>query len=216
MIKVGIVDDHEVLRQGMELLLSNKEGLKVVFTAANGEEGVKKCRIYKPDVVLMDIKMPKMNGVEAVKIIKSELQNIKIIILTTFNEDEYLFDSLRYGASGYLLKDATPDEIAEGINTVYNGGALIKPDTAVKLINKLNQVSNKSLKKDTDKKINQLTKREKDICKSVAQGKNNKEISEQLYLSEGTVKNHITVILNKLELRDRTQLAIYTLNNQIG
>lgn len=215
MIKVGIVDDYEIFRQGLELLLNTKENIEVVFTASNGQEGVKKSKIYKPDVVLMDIKMPVMNGVDAVKLIKSDIEDIKIIILTTFNEDKYLFDSLKYGASGYLLKDASPNEIAEGIYTVFNGGALIKPDTAVKLIKKLNEISNEDQEEINDNKINQLTKREKDICILIADGKNNREISEEIFLSEGTVKNHITNILNKLNLRDRTQLAIFTIRNKL-
>lgn len=214
MIKVGIVDDHEVLRKGLELLLNNKEDIKIVFTASNGKEGVKKCSIYKPDVVLMDIRMPIMDGVEAVKQIKAEMENVKIIILTTFNEDDYLFNSLKNGASGYLLKEASPDEIAEGIRIVYNGGALLKPDITVKIIDKLNKISTNNSEK-IDSRVNDLTDREKDICKLIANGKNNKEISDELFLSEGTIKNHITNILNKIGLRDRTQLAIFTIKNKL-
>ena len=159
--------------------------------------------------------MPEMNGVEATALIKKDFPNIKIIVLTTFNDDQYIYDSLKNGASGYLLKDTSPAEIAKAIRTVYNGGALIQSEVAVKVIDKFSQLVKEVVDKPIDSKVNLLTEREIDICKLIAEGKNNQEIAEELFLSKGTVKNHITRVLIKLDLRDRTQLAVFTIRNDL-
>ncbi|RKD31199.1 response regulator transcription factor [Thermohalobacter berrensis] len=216
MIKVVIVDDQKILTEGLKMVLSKKEEIEVCGIALDGDEAYMVCKKTNPDIVLMDIKMPKVNGVEATKRIKRDFPRTKIIVLTTFNDDEYIYDALKNGASGYLLKDADPDKIAEAIKTVYNGGALIQPDVATKVIDKFSQLAKGSLEKDIDKRVDKLTKREKDICRLLGEGKNNKEIAKELYLSEGTVKNHITNILGKLELRDRTQLAIFAVKNGLS
>ncbi|MTI68675.1 MAG: response regulator transcription factor [Firmicutes bacterium] len=215
MIKILIADDQDILKQGLSMILGNMEDIKVCGLASNGNEAYKLCKKKKPDVVLMDIKMPALNGVEATKIIKEDFENIKIIVLTTFNDDEYIYEALKNGASGYLLKDASPEKIADAIRTVHNGGALIQSDVAVKVIDKFSKLACESKSKEKDKRVKTLTKRELEICRLLAQGKNNKEIAQALFISKGTVKNHITKILTKLELRDRTQLAIFSVKNDI-
>ena len=159
--------------------------------------------------------MPEVNGVEATAIIKKDFPNIKIIVLTTFNDDEYIYDALRNGASGYLLKDTSPSEILKAVRIVHNGGALIQSEVAVKVINKFSQLANETVDKHIDPKAKLLTEREIEICRLIAEGKNNQEIAEQLFLSQGTVKNHITRVLIKLDLRDRTQLAVFTIKNDL-
>lgn len=213
MINLAIVDDQSILRDGLKFMLSKKENLKVIGTGENGRESYELCRHNHIDVMLMDIKMPIMDGVEATKIIKRDFPYINIIILTTFNDDEYIFEALKNGASGYLLKDATMEKIEEAINEVYNGGALIQANVAKKMVNMFSKMTN--LNVEIDSRVENLTDREKDILKNLGEGKSNKEIGESLFIGEGTVKNHITSILNKLELRDRTQLALFAVKNRI-
>jgi len=168
-----------------------------------------------PDVVLMDIQMPELNGVEVTKMIHRDFPKVKVIVLTTFNDDEYIYDALKNGASGYLLKDTSPSEIARAVRTVYNGGALIQSEVAVKVIDKFSELAKEKREKSIDPRAELLTDREKDICRLIAEGKNNKEIADELFLSQGTVKNHITRVLIKLDLRDRTQLAVFTIKNDL-
>ena len=215
MIKLLLADDQDILTEGLKLILGAEEDIEIVGTANNGKKAYELCRIRKPDVVLMDIQMPEVNGVEATEMIKKEFPNIKIIVLTTFNDDEYIYDALKNGASGYLLKDTSPVEILKAVRTVYNGGALIQSEVAVKVIDKFSQLAKKTEDKHIDSKAELLTDREIEICRLIAEGKNNKEISGELFLSQGTVKNHITKILIKLDLRDRTQLAIFTIKNEL-
>jgi len=209
-MRVIIVDDQELMRQGLTMILSRDEGIEVVAQGSNGLEAVTLCDTHQPDVVLMDIRMPEMNGVEATKAIKAKHPQIQILILTTFNDDSFIFGSLKNGASGYLLKDAAPEEILKGIHTVYEGGSLMNPDVAAKVVQKLNE---EKTMRSVDNRINDLTDRETDICHHLGEGHNNREIGEILFISEGTVKNNITRILDKLDLRDRTQLALFAVKN---
>lgn len=215
MIKVLLVDDQDILVEGLKLILGKEEDIHICGTADNGRKAYEACKRNRPDVVLMDIKMPDMNGVEATGMIKRDFPDIKVIVLTTFNDDEYIYDALKNGASGYLLKDASPAEIAGALRTVYNGGALIQSEIAVKVLDKFSELARGNRQKDKDSKAELLTEREKDICRLIAEGKNNREIADELYLSEGTVKNHITRVLIKLDLRDRTQLAVFTIKNDL-
>jgi DNA-binding NarL/FixJ family response regulator len=215
MIKILLADDQDILTEGLKLILGADEDIEIVGTADNGKKAYELCRIKKPHLVLMDIQMPEVNGVEATAMIKKDFPQIKIIVLTTFNDDEYIYDALKNGASGYLLKDTSPAEILRAVRTVYNGGALIQSEVAVKVLDKFSQLANKAVDKQADPKVKLLTDREIEICRLIAEGKNNQEISEELFLSQGTVKNHITKILLKLDLRDRTQLAIFTINNDL-
>ncbi|KPU44262.1 transcriptional regulatory protein DegU [Oxobacter pfennigii] len=215
MIKVLLVDDQDILLEGLKLILGKEEGIKICGTAGNGKKAYEACKWNRPHVILMDIKMPMVNGVEATKMIKKDFPDVKVIVLTTFNDDEYIYDALKNGASGYLLKDASPSEIAAAVRTVHNGGALIQSEIAVKVINKFSELAQSNPKSHRDSRAELLTEREIEICRLLAEGKNNKEISDMLYLSEGTVKNHITKILVKLDLRDRTQLAVFTIKNNL-
>jgi len=215
MIKLLLADDQDILTEGLKLILGSEEDIEIVGTADNGKKAYELCRIRKPDLVLMDIQMPEVNGVEATAMIKKDFPNIKIIVLTTFNDDEYIYEALKNGASGYLLKDTSPGEILKAVRTVYRGGALIPSDVAVKVLDKFSQLAQKTEYKYIDPRVELLTDREIEICRLIAEGKSNKEISEELFLSQGTVKNHITKILLKLDLRDRTQLAIFTINNDL-
>jgi len=215
MIKLLLADDQDILTEGLKLILGSEEDIEIVGTADNGKKAYELCRIRKPDLVLMDIQMPEVNGVEATAMIKKDFPNIKIIVLTTFNDDEYIYEALKNGASGYLLKDTSTAEILKAVRTVYKGGALIQSEIAVKVIDKFSQLAQKTEYKYIDPRVELLTDREIEICRLIAEGKSNKEISEELFLSQGTVKNHITKILLKLDLRDRTQLAIFTINNDL-
>lgn len=212
MIRVMIVDDQALIREGLKMILSICSDIEVIGEASNGREAVEKLKEFIPDIILMDIRMPVMDGVEAARLIKERYKCIKIIILTTFNEDEYIFEALKNGADGYILKDVKSDEIIKGIKTVYNGNILLQPEVATKVVKALNTVQKVSDGKkpiEDGKIIEELTPRELEIAKLVAKGKSNREICDELFLTEGTVKNHLSKILSKLELRDRTQLAIY-------
>lgn len=215
MIKVMLVDDQDILVEGLRLILGKEEDIQICATANNGRKAYEACKWNRPDVVLMDIKMPEVNGVEATGMIKKDFPEVKVIVLTTFNDDEYIYEALKNGASGYLLKDASPAEIAGAVRTVYNGGALIQSEVAVKVLDKFSELARGRREKHSDPRVELLTEREIEICRLIAEGKNNKEISDGLFLSEGTVKNHITKVLIKLDLRDRTQLAVFTIKNDL-
>lgn len=215
MIKILLVDDQDILVEGLKLILGKEEDFVICGTANNGKSAYEACQWHNPDVVLMDMKMPGMNGADATAMIKKDFPQVKVLVLTTFNEDEYIYEALKHGASGYLLKDTSPAEIASAIRTVYEGGALIQAEVAVKVLDQFSELAKGRQAKLRDPKVDLLTVREIDICRLIAEGKNNQEISSVLYLSEGTVKNHITRILVKLDLRDRTQLAVFSIKNDL-
>ncbi|MEL7606172.1 MAG: response regulator transcription factor [Sedimentibacter saalensis] len=215
MIKLLLVDDQDILLEGLKLILGMEEDIEISGTANNGKKAYEFCKWNMPDVVLMDIQMPELNGVEVTKMIHRDFPKVKVIVLTTFNDDEYIYDALKNGASGYMLKDTSPSEIARAVRTVYNGGALIQSEVAVKVIDKFSELAKEKREKSIDPRTDLLTDREKDICRLIAEGKNNKEIADELFLSQGTVKNHITRVLIKLDLRDRTQLAVFTIKNDL-
>jgi DNA-binding NarL/FixJ family response regulator len=214
-IKVMLVDDEKLVRTGMNMILSTYEDIEVISTAANGEEALMECRKGKPDVILMDVRMPKCDGVLGTKLIKKEFENIKILILTTFNDVEYIHEALKYGASGYLLKDTDYDLIYEGIKGCLKGNVVINPEVASKILNENINYNKKSNLEDI-KSNNGLNDKEINIIREVANGLSNKEIAESLFLSEGTIKNNISSILQKLSLRDRTQLTIFAFKNNIA
>lgn len=210
MIKVLIADDQELIRQSLQIVLNSKQDIEVSDVAANGQEVIQCIRKNKPDIILMDIRMPKMDGVQCTKIIKENYPQIKIIILTTFDDDEYVFNALKYGASGYLLKGVSMDELSDAIRTVYSGRAMINPDIAAKVLRLFSQMAQTNYTIPVEEKdIRQLTKTEWRIIAQVEKGASNKEIADTLSLSEGTIRNYLSTILNKLNLRDRTQLAIW-------
>lgn len=212
MIKVMLVDDQNLIRDGIKMILGLCEEIEVVEEAVNGKEAVEKAKKNKDiDVVMMDIKMPEMNGVEATKIIKEMKDSPKVVILTTFKDDEYLFEALKNGADGYILKDVKSDEIVEAIKTVHSGNMLLRSEMAEKILKFIDGINKTEEKKEVSISgpYESLTQREVEIAVLISEGKSNKEISETLYITEGTVKNHLTRILAKLQLRDRTQLALY-------
>ncbi|WP_333638238.1 response regulator transcription factor [Tissierella praeacuta] len=207
MIKVLIVDDQSLIREGLNMMLSLYDTIFIVDEATNGKEAIEILGREEIDLILMDIRMPVMDGVEATKQVKENYPNTKVLILTTFNEDEYIFEGLKSGADGYLLKDISSKELVKAIETVYRGNTLLQSDVAKKMIKSIGDKVN--IQDSVDNTIfKELTKKEYEIALLIGEGKSNKEIGKILYIAEGTVKNHITKILSKLELRDRTQLAV--------
>ena len=217
MIKVLIADDHELIRQSLEIVLSTKEGIEVTGTAKDGREVIRCIRKEKPDVILMDVRMPEMDGVQCTEIIKENYPQIKIIILTTFDDDEFVFSALKHGASGYLLKGISMDDLEEAIKTVVQGGSMINPDVATKVVELFSKMAQSNFDMMIDaKNVEDLNETERKVTHLVGCGMSNKEISGKLSLSEGTIRNYLSSILNKLDLRDRTQLAIWEVQNGIG
>ncbi|MFA6856541.1 MAG: response regulator transcription factor [Treponema sp.] len=210
MIKILIADDQQLIRESLKLWLENREEFFVTGTADTGLAVLDCIRQAVPDIILMDIRMPKLDGVKCTKIIKQEHPEIKIIILTTFNDDEYVYNALKYGASGYLLKDIALDDLCSAIKTVYSGQAMINPDIASTVLKLFYKMANEGFTLSVNKKkSDELTAAEWKIIREVEKGASNKEISQILNLSEGTVRNYLSTILDKLGLRDRTQLAIW-------
>lgn len=214
MIKVLIAEDQELIRQSIEIMLSNKNDIEVVGTVENGMEVISFVRRTIPDVILMDIRMPKMDGIQCIEIIKEKQPNIKIIVLTTFDDDEYVFDSIKNGASGYILKGISVNELAEAIRTVHKGGSLINPDIATKVVRFFSQMAQADYTiKNDNNALKDLNKNEIRIIQLIGMGMSNKEITDKLKFSEGTIRNYISGILSKLELRDRTQIAIFAVQS---
>ncbi|MDO5344461.1 MAG: response regulator transcription factor [Lachnospiraceae bacterium] len=212
MIKVLIADDQELIRQSLQIVLNTKEEITVTDAVADGQAVITSIRRQRPDVILMDVRMPKMDGVQCTKIIKDQYPDIKIIILTTFDDDEYVYNALKYGASGYLLKGISMDQLENAIRTVYSGKAMINPDIATKVLKLFSQMAQADYVISVgNKDAEQLSRTEWKIIAQVATGAANKEIAEAVKLSEGTVRNYLSGILNKLNLRDRTQLAIWAI-----
>lgn len=217
MIKVLIADDQELIRQSLQIVLNTKKDMQVTGMAADGQEVIQCIRKDIPDVILMDIRMPKMDGVQCTKIIKQNYPQIKIIILTTFDDDEFVYNALKFGASGYLLKGVSMDELAEAIRTVHSGRAMINPDIATKVVKLFSQMAKADYSIQVEERNEEtLTKTEWRIIEQVEYGASNKEVAEKLSLSEGTVRNYLSTILNKLELRDRTQLAIWAVQTGVS
>jgi NarL family two-component system response regulator LiaR len=204
-IKVLIVDDHQVVRQGLRTFLELQDDILVVGEAGDGVAAVELIPRLNPDVVLMDLVMPRLDGIAATRQVKSLDNKIKVIALTSFTEDEKVFPAIQAGASSYLLKDVSPDELVEAIRAAYQGEARLHPDILRKL---MEQVASQSTPQ-RENQVESLTERELDVVRLVAQGRNNHEIAQELVISEKTVKTHISNILGKLHLEDRTQLAIY-------
>ncbi|MFL0249276.1 response regulator [Clostridium neuense] len=210
MIRVMIADDQIIVREGLKKILSLDSEIEVVSEASNGYEVLENLSKHIVDIILMDVRMPKMDGIKCSNLVKKDYPNIKIIILTTFNEDEYIFEGIDSGISGYLLKDSEIDYIIKSIKEAFNNKMMFDPSVTPKLVNAL---SNKSAKPNKAEILDLLTDREKDIVKLVVDGKSNSEISGILFISEGTVKNYISKILKKLKLQRRTQLSALFLKN---
>lgn len=211
-IDILIVDDDKLIRDSLSMFAKYDKDLNVAGTCSNGDEAFSACMSNKVDVVLMDIRMPVCDGVLGTKKIKEAFPYIKVLILTTFDDDEYIFEALKNGASGYILKNTSPDRIMEDIKIVYEGNMLIHPEVAAKVTRFIGKDTG-TAGKDSISKYG-LNEAEMKIVELISEGMTNKEISDTIHLSEGTIKNYITDILSKLKLRDRTQIAIFYLKNK--
>lgn len=204
-IRLLIVDDHELVRQGFIAMMSVEPNLDVVGEAADGVETVELARSLQPDVILLDLAMPRKDGIEATREIRVDNPNARILIITSFAEDEKVFQAVKAGALGYLLKDSSPEALIRAIDAVYEGRLSLHPDIALKLIEELNRPLDQPPTEDP------LTEREEEVLILVAKGLSNKEIAERLVVTERTVSAHVSNILGKLHLANRTQAALYAL-----
>ncbi|TFB22921.1 response regulator transcription factor [Filobacillus milosensis] len=209
MTRVLLAEDQSLVMQGLKMMIETDSELEVTGEAKNGAEAIKFCEKQWFDVAILDIRMPEMDGLEAAKIIRERWPEMKVLMLTTFNDDEYALEALRIGAHGYMLKDADAESLIKSIKSCLSGGLQLQGEVAAKVMPRLLE------KKEVEqpKLQHQITPRETDILKRIGEGKSNKEISDELALSVGTIKNNISVLLDKLSLRDRTQLAIYAIRN---
>ena len=212
-IKVMLVDDEQLIRSGLKIMLETYPDIEVIHQAGNGREAYECCQIEVPDVVLMDIRMPVSTGIEGTKLIKEAYPEVKIVMVTTFQDTEYIVEAMQYGASGYLLKDSSYEAIYDGIKVALSGKVVMDATVSEKLV--MQPKAQTTTDQQTDISSFGLTEREIELIRLVSQGLNNKEISEALFLSEGTVKNNISTILSKLALRDRTQLVIFAYDHHI-
>jgi DNA-binding NarL/FixJ family response regulator len=216
MVRVLVVDDQQLIREGIASLLGIQDGVQVVGTAADGQEAIEKALTLSPEVVLMDVRMPVMDGVEAAARICSELPACQVLMLTTFDDEEYIVKALHAGARGYLLKDIPPSDLARAIQLAHSGIYQLDPAVAGKLIGSLVRTENAHPRAEPAlASPSPLTDREVEVLRLIALGATNREIAVQLMVSEGTVKNHISNILNRLNLRDRTQAALYARDHRL-
>jgi len=208
MIHLLLVDDQTIIRQGIKSLLESQPDFEVVGEAENGKQAITQVETFQPDVVLMDVRMPVMDGVAATKAIYQQFTNVKILVLTTFDDDEYVSQAMRFGAKGYLLKHTSLEPLANAIRSVYAGHTHLGPGLLEKIIAPI--PANTAEKPPTPPPgFAELTSREKEVLHLIASGANNREIAQCLFITERTVKNHVTSILTRLNLRDRTQAAIF-------
>ena len=215
-IKVLIADDIMILRQGLKAVLEQDEGIEVVALAENGKEAFEKCRVYEPDVVLMDMRMPEYDGAYGIHVIKEHFPTIRVLVLTTFDDEETLAKAIESGADGYILKEMEDEKVIASVKSVYSGMSIFGSGVYQMMrtrMEKANQLENMDRSKESIDNAMNFTDRERDILKFVAQGYDNKEIATALYLAEGTVRNQISRLLEKLSLKDRTQLAVYAVKN---
>ncbi|MGO4269132.1 response regulator [Paenibacillus sp. TAF58] len=220
-MKILIVDDQRLMREGLATIIGLEQGMEVIGTAVDGRDAYTKALELRPDVVLMDIRMPGMDGVEGTELILRALPETKVLILTTFDDAELILRVLEKGVHGYLLKDMPSEAIVSAIQTVYNGGSVLQPDITATLLSELKKMSEwhpdnfHPLPMNEPSGLRLLTEREKEVLTLLGQGLNNKEIAGSLIITEGTVKNHVSNLIAKLGLRDRTQAALFSVRHQI-
>ena len=216
MIKILIADDQELIRDSLKIVLDMNADMEVIGVAEDGRKVLDQLNKALPDVILMDIRMPELDGVQCTKVVKEKFPDVKIIILTTFDDDEYVFYALKYGASGYLLKGCSVQELTAAIHTVMSGGSILNQGVITKVVKLFSQMAqaNMTMKVD-DSHFKELNRTEQNIASLVGRGLSNKEIAEKLFLSEGTIRNALSSALSKLNLRDRTQLAIWAVQTGV-
>lgn len=212
MLRILLVDDHEVVRLGIKSLLTRQNQFQVVAEAGNAQEAVEQALHHKPDVVIMDIRLPGRSGIEATQEITKKLPETKVIVLTSFAEDNLLFDAIMAGASGYVLKQIGSGELVRALETVARGEKLLDPSLTQKVFDRVRQTAREAQNED----LARLTEREMQILVLIAQGKTNKEIAEKIFLSEKTVRNYVSSLLDKLNLSTRTEAATYAVKHHIG
>lgn len=205
-IRVALVDDQDLIRAGFRMILAVEDGIEVVAESADGGAAIAAARDHRPDIVLMDVQMPVMDGIEATSRIVAELPETKVVILTTFDSDEYLFESLQAGASGFLLKNSDPDDLVSAIRSVFDGHALLAPEVTSRVISRFARAPGPVMRDDN--RIADLTERERDVLVLMARGLSNSEIAADLVLGEATVKTHVSRVLMKLDVRDRVQAVV--------
>jgi DNA-binding NarL/FixJ family response regulator len=217
-VRVLVVDDQRLMRDGIASLLSIQDGIEVVGTAASGQEALERALALRPDVILMDVRMPIMDGVAATARVRHQLPNCQVLMLTTFDDEEYVINALRAGACGYLLKNIPAPDLARAVQAAHRGVYQLDPAVASKVVASLARSTKPAPSLPDPPVLNNvpdLTSREIEVLRLIAQGATNREIAESLVISEGTVKNHISNILSRLGLRDRTQAAIYARENDL-
>jgi DNA-binding NarL/FixJ family response regulator len=212
MLKILLVDDHEVVRLGLKALLSNYPGYEVVAEASSADEAIQKAKEYKPDVVIMDIRLPGKSGIEATKEIIDTLPDTKILILTSFAEDELLFDAINAGAYGYVLKQIGSDDLINALEAIGRGEALLDPALTQKVFKRVREAARKA----TDEAFATLSDQEIRILLLISKGNTNKEIAAEIYLSEKTVRNYVSSILSKLNLKTRSEAAAYAVKHNVN
>src|SRR5919106_587601 len=213
-LKVLIVDDHALFRRGLQMVLEQEPDIEVVGEAADGQEAIDKAQELMPDVMLMDVRMPKRSGIEAAEEIKDLMPHIKILMLTISDEEADLYDAIKAGASGYLLKEISTEEVADAIRSVWAGQSRISPSMAAKLLTEFAAMSKRAEERQ-QLPAPRLTEREMDVLKFVAQGLNNRDIAKEMFISENTVKNHIRNILEKLHLHSRMEAVVYAVREKM-
>ncbi|MGB8829325.1 MAG: response regulator transcription factor [Dehalococcoidales bacterium] len=211
-MKIIICDDQDIVRDGLTLLLKLETDIEIIGVAANGAEAIEMAAHNQPDLVLMDLKMPVMNGVDATREIKAKFPAVKVLVLTTYGTDDWVFDAVRAGASGYLLKDAPREEVLKAVRGTVAGNNYLDPAVAGKIIGEISG----SKKKPSSLITGKLTPREIEVLQLLAKGLSNEDISKKLFLSEGTVRNHVSSIVDKLGVSDRTQVAILAIQHGLG
>ena len=213
-IKVLIADDIMILRQGLKAVLEQDTDIEVVALAENGKEAFEKCRVYKPDVVLMDMRMPDYDGAYGIQAIKSELPDVRVLVLTTFDDEETIDKALDSGADGYILKEMEDEKVIASVKSVAAGMSIFGDGVYQVMRNRMEPSGGKQTDESKQQESDfSFTDRERDILRLVAQGYDNKEIASELFLAEGTVRNQLSRLLEKLSLKDRTQLAVYAVKN---